>query len=203
MNLLLTTASPLAQPLADSLSTAHTIHRATPPFPHDETTDVLVEGIDALVHPIAPLTFEDEHAAVDFATRQTYNLLRALSDEGSEAGVPRVVLLSTLDLLDAYDPAYRVDERFRPLPTTEPSLLAAHLAEYTAREFAREHKLAVAVLRVGEVDEAAVAHAVERALRYLQQDDALRWSIFHLAPEVDNPRFPIEKAKSLLDYQPN
>ncbi len=204
MNLLLTTASPLAQPLVDSLATAHAVHQANPPFSHDEATDALVANMDAIVHLVAPLALDDERTAIDFATRQTYNLLRSLSqNEGSEAGVPRVVLLSTLELMDAYDPAYRVDERFRPLPTTEPHLLAAHLAEYTTREFAREHKLAVAVLRVGDIGGATVARAVERALLYLQQDETPRWSIFHLAPEVDNPRFPIEKAKSQLGYQPN
>ena len=199
MNLLLTTASSLAPALADALSRAHTVRRADPPLSPDEATDALVADIDAVVHLVAPLSLDSDHTQIDLATRQTYNLLRA----ASEASVPRVVLLSTLALMDAYDPAYRVDERFRPLPTTESALLAAHLAEYTAREFAREHKLAIAVLRLGEVDEAAVAHAVERALHYLQQEDAPRWSIFHLAPDVDNPRFPIEKAKSLLAYQPN
>lgn len=199
MNLLLTTASPLAESLASTLAKSHTVTNITPPFNADETTAALFTEVGALVHPVAPLTLTDERAQIDYATRQTYNLLRTLSNnKGSEAGTARAVLISTLDLMDAYDPDYRVDERFRPLPNTEPRLLAAHLAEYTAREFAREHQLTIVVLRVGDVEAAAVARAVDRALTA----EVNRWSIFHLAPDVANPRFPIEKAQSQLDWQP-
>lgn len=160
MHILLTSAaSQLTQFLADALAAEHTIrltervHVDTEhefvksPLDHDGSTNLLVRGMDAIVHVGEPLPDEDAHSQIDHLTRCTYNLLMAAHEEG----VPRAVYISTLDLLAGYDERYIVDERWRPLPTTEPGLLSKHLGEFTCREFARERKLNVVALRLAPV----------------------------------------------------
>ncbi|MFH1568239.1 MAG: NAD(P)-dependent oxidoreductase, partial [Gemmatimonadota bacterium] len=121
---------------------------------HDEATDHLVAGIEAIVYPVpahpagAPAT-----EWLDASTRCTYNLLLA----AAEAGVRRVVVLSTLDILRAYDPDLAVAEDWRPRPTCEADELGPHLAEMVAREFAHSGRLEVVVLRLGHLVEAEAA----------------------------------------------
>ena len=78
----------------------------------DDTTSSLVRGIDAIVHVAEPLPGEDDRQQIDTLTRGTYNLLWA----AAEQKVPRVVFLSTLELMTPYDPAFTVSESWRPLP---------------------------------------------------------------------------------------
>ncbi len=138
---------------------------------HDRSTNLLVRGMDAIIHAVDPVPGEDVSTQIDTATRCTYNLLMAATEEG----VPRIVLLSALELMADYPDHYRVDERWRPLPRTQPPTLSAHLAEQISREFAREGKLAVTILRLGDVPTETVAAAVHGALT-----NASAWSIAHI-----------------------
>lgn len=227
MNVLITSAThPFAQFLAGSLAASHAVFltdrsavTTEHPFTlchldHDETCDALVAGKDAIVHVAEPLPIDDEFAQIDFFTRRTYNLLWA----ASRAQLRRVVLLSSLSLMAAYDERYIVHEHWRPRPHTAAPILGRHLCEWTCREFAREHKLHVVVLRLGNVTNAGVtltstvglptedahvdarsaAHAVERALTA----DLDIWSVFHILADSPNPRFPITEAQQRLGYQP-
>lgn len=184
MKLLLTGAeNERCQKLADALAPAHSIRlSARTPLEsghefvqcglgHDASTNLLVRGMDGIVHWVADLPGEDVSSQIDAATRCTYNLLLAAFQEG----VRRVVLLSTLALMAAYPDNLRVDPRWRPQPTAEPPTLTGQLAERVCREFARERKLAVTVLRLGDASPARVAEAVEAALA----DDS-DWSIVHV-----------------------
>ena len=154
---------------------------------HDYATNLLVRGMDVIIHLLEALPGENDSQQLDTATRCTYNLLMAATEEG----VPRVILLSTLQLMAAYDDAYRVDERWRPLPRPEPQTLTKHLAEQISREFAREHKLAVTILRLGDVSAETVAKAVDEVLAN-EGDDAADpralhrrrdWAIVHVGEE--------------------
>lgn len=216
MHILLTSAaSQLTQYLADALAADHTIRLterthvetehefAKSPLDHDGSTNLLVRGTDAIVHVAEPLPDEDAHGRIDHTTRCTYNLLMAAHEEG----VPRVIFISTLDLMAPYDERYIVDERWRPLPTTEPSLLAKHLGEFTCREFAREHKVTVVTLRLAPVaypdaestDPTAVpADVVAQAVNAALTADTRPWAIFHIAPDVPQPHFPVALAKQEL-----
>ena len=138
---------------------------------HDGSTNLLTRGMDAVVHAVEALPGEDVSAQIDAATRCTYNLLLAAAEEG----VPQVVLLSTLELMADYPAAYRVGESWRPLPCTQPPTLSKHLAEQVCREFARERKLRVAVLRLGEASDATLNQAVKNALT--NDED---WAITHV-----------------------
>ena len=219
----------LAQVIADHLSRDRNVRltglTAVPsrfPFTpcqldHDSATDELVQGMDAIVHVAEPPSGAGEQEQLDHLTRKTYNLLRA----AVAAGIDRLLFLSTLELMTGYDEDFLVSERWRPLPTTRPSVLAKHLGEYTCREFAREQKLQVMVLRLGKVVKAAavkgqaadplwveereVAQAVAGALDADLSDHAqgvARWRIFNVQSEFPGSRFPVAGAKGTLGYRP-
>ncbi|MCH8992309.1 MAG: NAD(P)-dependent oxidoreductase, partial [Acidobacteria bacterium] len=114
---------------------------------HDEATNALVKGIDAIVHSGDTDPEASISDRLDVAMRCTYNLLYAAVEEG----VPRVIFLSSLGLLDGYDEELAVTERWRPIPPTDPAMLSYHLGEYVCREFARERRISVMCLRLGRL----------------------------------------------------
>lgn len=223
MNILITSAaSSLAQSLNQTLSEEHNVRLtervAVPNQPsfavsalgHDLSTNLLVRGMDAIVHVAESLPMDNELQQIDYLTRCTYNLCMA----GVAEGVHRFIYLSTLELMTAYDEGFTVSERWRPLPSPAAPLLAKHLGEQVCREFAREHKLDVTVLRLGKVvqaaavtdapfdpcwvDEQDVVQAVQRAL----ETDTGRWAIFHIQHEGPQARFSIATAQRVLGFAP-
>jgi nucleoside-diphosphate-sugar epimerase len=222
MNLLITSAgSELARTVAEGLADRHTLRLtdrrdyrlagefAVSPLGHDASTSLLVRGMDAIVHAGEPDPADSGQDYLDTMTRGTYNLLLAASQEG----VRRVVYLSTLDLMTAYAPEYNVTERWRPRPAPEPRLLGKYLGEAVCREFAREHKLMVVVLRIGTlaaddmatqtlhpqaIVRADVALAVEQALTA----EVKPWTVFHVQSEFPGARFAIGDAKRVLGFNP-
>jgi nucleoside-diphosphate-sugar epimerase len=177
---------------------------------HDSATNGAVRGVDAIVHVAEPRPEETPGEQIDFLTRCTYNLLWAAAEEG----VPRVVLLSILELMTGYDPGFTVSETWRSRPPAESRALGKHLAEFTSREFARDGRIQVVVLRLGKVvrdeevrgqsfdplwvEERDVVQAVSRAL-------AVRigsWQIFHIQADSPRGRFAVGRAKQALGYQP-
>jgi nucleoside-diphosphate-sugar epimerase len=223
MNILITSASaPLAQSLADALRTDHTV-RLTERVPtpkltdfavstlgHDLSTNLLVRGMDAIVHVAEPLPSDNDLQQLDYLTRCTYNLCLAAVAEG----VRRLVYLSTLDLMTAYDPTFAVSERWRPRPSAEAPVLAKHLGEFVCREFAREHKLDVTVLRLGKVvrsEEVAGAPYdplwvemgdVTQAVKQALLADSGRWTVLHIQHEGPQARFSVASAKRVLGFEP-
>ncbi len=223
-SLLITSASsPLAQSLANGLRDRYPI-RLTERVPvrtehefvqcelgHDRSTNLAVQGARAIVHVAEPLSAETGGQQIDYQTRCNYNLLTAAAEEG----VPRVVLLSTLDLMTPYDPTFTVSETWTPRPVPEPRVLARHLCEYTAREFAREGRLTIVTLRLGRVvnaddvkdrpfdplwlDERDMIQAVAAALEAKIDN---KWSVFHIQAESPRARFSVARAKTALGYQP-
>jgi uronate dehydrogenase len=177
---------------------------------HDAATNDIVRGVDAIVHVAEPMPEDTADQQVDLLTRCTYNLLTSAAAEA----VPRVVLLSTLEVMTGYDAKLTVTETWRPRPSIEPRVLAKHLGEYTSREFAREGRTNIVVLRLGKVvraedvkgqpfdplwvEERDVAHAVSCALAATLQ----RWQIFHIQPDSPKARFAVTRAKTALRYQP-
>jgi len=223
MQLLITSAaSPLAQALTETLQVEHTLRLterapsaslpnfALSPLGHDLSTNLLVRGVDAIIHVAEPLPTDNEFQQIDYLTRCTYNLCMAAAAEG----VKRLIYLSSLDLMTAYDTKYKVDERWKSRPTTDAPVLAKHLGEFTCREFAREHKLNVVVLRVGKVVQAeevagqAVdplwvdARDVAQAVNLALTADLPRWSILHIQADGPQARFAVDAAQRILNYAP-
>jgi nucleoside-diphosphate-sugar epimerase len=177
---------------------------------HDASTNLLVKGMDAIIVVGEMLEGESSASYLDAMTRKLYNLLMAAHEEG----VRRVLYLSTLDLMTAYGPEYIVTERWRPRPTPEPRLMGKHLGEYVCREFAREHKLTITVLRLGKVvaasevageavdpmwlDQMDLASAIEGALAATLP----HWTVVHVQGNQKGARFSIGDAERLLGFAP-
>jgi uronate dehydrogenase len=189
---------------------------------HDQATNELVRGMDAIVHsgeidPNANISLQ-----LDAAMRCTYNLLWAAAEEG----VPRVVYLSSLRVMDGHGEDLVVTETWRPVPTTDPPVLCYHLGEYVCREFGRERRADVVCLRFGDlvwdaegrdasassalyVDDAV--QAVEKALAMGPTDRdrmgrpglaELQWHIYHIQSAVPNARYVTWAAMDTLGYEP-
>lgn len=221
MRVLITNAATsLGQALAAGLGDAHQV-RLTDPEPrfgiqcdlgHDSETDALVKDIDIIVHlAYAPRDGDGENTWLDRNTRGTYNLLWA----AAAAEVERVILLSTLDLFAPYEEDLTVDETWKPLPSCAPATLGAHLAEFTAREFAHSHELRITIARLGHLvraeevadqpydpmwlDERDAAQAVAQLV---QKGPAGQYSAIHIQSGATRTRFSVERAKSHLAFDP-
>ena len=220
--LITSAASELARKLAAGLSAQHAIRlterkavRVEHEFVecalgHDSSTNDVVRGVEAIVHVAEPLPEDTAEQQIDLTTRCTYNLLFAAAAEG----VPLVVLLSTLDVMGGYDANLTVSETWRPRPAAEPRVLAKHLGEFTSREFARDGKTNVVVLRLGKVvrseevrnrpfdplwvDERDVVQAVSLALA----SKLGRFQVFHIQSDSPKARFAVTRAKGALKYRP-
>jgi hypothetical protein len=218
----------LAQLLADDLGSDHEVlltartpvstnHRfRQSDLGHEAPTDELVRDMDAIVHVAEPIPEDNLPAQIDQQTRCTYNLLLA----ASQAEVRRVVYLSTLEILTAYDPDFIVEETWAPRPALTAPSLPKHLGEYTCREFARVSRLEVTVLRLGKiidgskmsgafdpmwVSEQDVVRAVRLALdRQVRSTGSslARWSVFHISSKSPNARFHSARANRMLSYEP-
>jgi uronate dehydrogenase len=229
MNVLITSAaSDLAQQVATALSEEHTL-RLTELRPvekiegnfvqsalgHDEATNELVRGMDAIIHiaevPPELLAEADDpdNYAIDYQTRCTYNLLMVASAEG----VKRFIYASTLRLFEQHGEDWTVAESWRPRPSVDSFVLSKHLGEFTCREFARERKLNVTCLRLGNLVTAETAATTEYDSMWLEMNDAVaafqgaltsssRWDIYHIQSEFPGARFSVRTAKSEIDFNP-
>ena len=220
-------ATRLARDLAATLSVRHdvvltdrnelpagdgyAVERAT--LSHTGATNALVRGMDAIVHGADTGSGAYESERLDLAMRCTYNLLWAAAEEGVE----RVVLLSSLRLLDGYEEDMTVTETWRPVPTTDPDVLCHHLSEYVCREFGRERKTGIICLRLGDlmwgdggdgaVSSSALyfddaAQAVERAMAAERPADGPDWKLLHIQSAVQGARYHTGNATELLEYAP-
>ncbi len=222
MKILITAAaSRLSRELAASLSDGHDVvltdrkevstgrSFTRSDLGHDEATNDLVKGVEAIVHSGTVGVGASVSDHLDAAMRCTYNLMYAAAEEG----VPRFIYLSSLRVLDRYDEDMVVTETWRPIPSTDAHVLCYHLGEYVCREFAREQKLDVVCLRLGELawdtDQGGAAatsalhphdaiQAVERALTA----EVSGWNIFHIQSAVPNARYLTEAAEGTLGYAP-
>ena len=208
MKVLITAAGDgLARQLADSLGDVHEVlltdredvstrfSFVRSDLNHTQPTNDLVRGADVIVHSGAVDPRDSVSDQLDYQMRCTYNLLKAAWEEG----VPRLVFLSSLRLMEGYDPSYAVTERWKPTPTLDPSVLCYHLGEIVCREFARERKAEVTILRLGEITPAAEANPSTSALYEDDAIEAVRLSlnadhsgwldIFHIQSDVPDARF--------------
>ena len=237
MNILITAgASALAQDLAETLCQKHTVCLTDMvdvptqlPFVrcdlgHDEATNQLVAGVDVLIHLAASHSEYAERPSdnseisanrlIDYQTRCTYILLHA----ASEAGVSRCIYASSLSLFAGVfdevgcDDDWAVNEQWRPRPTTQPSILAQHLGEFVCREFARERRIAITCLRLGDLGQSGdnaeqpsdptwlarqdAVHAFECALAAPAQP----WAVYHIQSAFPGARFSSGKARDAIGF---
>jgi nucleoside-diphosphate-sugar epimerase len=187
---------------------------------HDESTNALVRGIDAIVHSGEADPSLSASRQLDYQMRCTYNLLTAAVQEG----VPRFIYLSSLRVMEGYDPDLAVTERWRPRPSTNVESLCYHLGEFVCREFGREGTITVMCLRLGDLATQAnpvgpatllledAIQAVERALTaelmttqtlYPRPGEGIRWGVFHIQSSPPDKRYSTTTAEKILGYQPS
>ena len=179
---------------------------------HDEATDQLVSGIDVIIN----VGYQDEVEMpvsfhLDYYTRRTYNLLWAASN----AGVKRIVNLSTLRLMEEYEENLVVTELWRSKPlASDINLLCTHLVETICKEFARDRKFEVVNLRLGwplieggrdalTGDSGSAALCSEdlgRAVLSALDADVEQWQDIHIQSPVNNQRYTTAKASELLQF---
>jgi nucleoside-diphosphate-sugar epimerase len=225
MRILITgAASPLGRALAAALGTEHELRTLDAIEPGDIRLDLIgdlrdaelcrraVEGVEAILHLAAlyPAAGPDTppHELLDMVTRGGYRLMMA----AAEAGVPKIVLASSLDLLRRYPHHWQVAESWMPRPTTDPRDLSLYLAEISAREFGRTEPMRVICLRLGTLvdDEEARRRAFD--VSWLHMDDAVQafrralafepegrlarsgWWVFHISRGGPFARFPLAAA---------
>lgn len=218
MKLLLTTArNRLVQHLSQALAVRHRVvltdtrpvksrHAFVPcKLNHDAATRRLVEGMDAIIWTGWTDPSVDASIRLDRQTRCLYNLLRA----ASEAGVPRIVQLSSLGIMDRYPADLRVTERWLPWPAEEPPALAYRLGEIVCREFAREGQLHAVCLRLGSIlwntehscpDGITAQDAVEAVGRSLTTE-LPGYSVFHIQSGLPGQRYGTERAQRILGFK--
>src|SRR5262245_29701680 len=139
-----------------------------------EVAHRVVEGCGALIHLAAhpeswpPDVPDDE--VLDRCARGTFELLRA----AVVAGVPRVVLVSSMDLFEAYPRGWAVNETWRPRPSPAMRELGPYMAELSCREFARAGWPLLAVcLRLGRLVDGRETRESAADARSLHVDDAV------------------------------
>lgn len=179
---------------------------------HDQATDELVAGIDAIVN----VGYQDEVEMpvsfhLDYYTRRTYNLLWAASN----ASVKRVVNLSTLRLMEEYEENLVVTELWRSKPlASDINLLCAHLVEIICKEYARDQKFEVVNLRLGwplvagdkdnisgDAGTAVLCSAdLGRAVLAALEADIEPWQDIHIQSPVPNQRYTTAKAVATLGF---
>ena len=179
---------------------------------HGSATDRLVSGIGTIVHIPDPGPQPAAEDWIDAGTRRAYNLFLA----AAEAGVGRLIYISTLDLFLPYDEEMVVGETWRPLPSTDPEQLGTYLGEFVAEEFAQEGRFACTCLRLGHLVEATEAEGQPYDPMWLELSDAARaiaaavgrsadapaFEILHLQSSSPRSRFRIDSARTALGFEP-
>ena len=228
---LLTSAeTPLGRALADGIGAAYrlrpTARTAVPgrsallvsDLGADNSTRSLVRGVEGILHLPGAYSQSDAAGPLDHCTRSTYNLLQAAAQEG----VKHVIYLGSLAVMTGHPEDLTVDEDWRPLAKGDSPGLAEYLGEVVCREFAREGKIDVVVLRLGKVvqtekaagrpfdslwvEQSDVVQAISLALAAQLDKNGPRlgaWSVFHILSGSRQARYSIEKAKRLLGYRPH
>jgi len=182
----------------------------------EEVSKHLTE-IDVLIH--SGLLSESVHVSdrLNYNMHNTYQLL----DLAVKNGVKRVIYLSTLHVMDQYSESFAVTENWRPVPSTDPHILGPYLGEVVCKEFAREGKIEVILLRLGDlidsvdsakpmsnsslyVDDAfqAIEKAFSVSMAHEFEDRSLTWLPFHIQSNVPNKRFLTDRAELLMNYKP-
>jgi len=230
MNVLITgAASRLGRAIASELAAEHRLRllASTPITPYHEADVVqsdlvdpegiqeAVRDIDVIIHTGEPPTelpadgLAREQFLLDQATRGTHVLFSA----AVEAGVRRFVYGSTLEIFSTYPDDIYISEMWKPQPTPEMDSLSRYLGELTCREFARDHRIGVTVLRLGRlvleeevedqdpdlmwVDLRDAVQAFSKALD-LDTSDAIPWAgrfaVFHICAPIPNGKYLIAQA---------
>ncbi len=208
--------SELATALRDGLTCHQAVLDVDPEIDPESGVRTVDAGFDAVVRvglpdgdPDGPA---DPSAVLDRSTRLAYDLLSA----AAESGVGRCVYLSSLRLLACYGAHHTVTEGWRPLPPSDdPALIGCHLGEQIALEFARERRMEVITVRLGDPVVAGSRSALndDHGDAAICTDDVVAvvsaaltapvsqaCTVVHAQSPVANARYLMRHATELLGY---
>ncbi|HCL28007.1 MAG TPA: hypothetical protein DIC52_06200 [Candidatus Latescibacteria bacterium] len=187
-----------------------------------DAIDEAVQGVDAVCHLAWPMgTWKDaavgDNTDLGAGVRGLYHILSCCLRHG----VKRVVFQSTINITWPSWDSWRITEEETPRPGTQGYTLGKTLAEDLCRSFARCHDITIAAIRIGGVFTfEAEGHGGGPDVHYLpsscveRRDVAqahglcltqklpTRFEIFHIFHDRPGSRFPIDKAKRILGYEP-
>ena len=139
--------------------------------------------------------------------QKSYNLLSA----AIETGISKFILLSTLELIKSYDDTNTVTETWKSTPSTEISLLSAHLTEIIFKEFARTFPINISLLRLGypikykkydqekNINSSVKLNEILLSLeRIISLKNYKNWEIYHLQSNIKTKKFLTKKTNSIL-----
>ena len=197
-------------------------HRVIDLNAYDAIYDALA-GVDAIAHLAWPMRPYEGYAPTDHSemgagVRGLYHLLHA----ALEHGIKRLVFQSTINITGPSWDNWRLVEGESPRPGSGGYTLGKTLAEELCRNFAREYPISIAVIRFGGVftleeeghEKAAPdwhyipSSCVERrdiARAYhlaLTRPLPSRYEVFHIFHRRPGERFPIDKAREILGFEP-
>lgn len=184
--------------------------------------DAAIDGVDGVCHLAWPMGQWKDAALGDntdlgAGVRALYHMLSSCVRHN----VRRFVFQSTINITWQSWDSWRITEDETPRPGTQGYTLGKTLAEDLCRSFARCHDMTIAAIRVGGVfTHEAEGHGggpdvhflpsscVER--RDIAQAHGLcltktlpsRFEVFHIFHDRPGSRFPIDKARRILGYEP-
>ncbi|MDA0335675.1 MAG: NAD(P)-dependent oxidoreductase [bacterium] len=184
--------------------------------------DAAIRGVDAVCHLAWPMgQWKDaalgDNSDLGAGVRGLFHILSSCVRHG----IGRVVFQSTINITWQSWDSWRITEDETPRPGTQGYTLGKTLAEDLCRSFARCHDMTIAAIRVGGVftfeaeghgggpdvhylpsscvERRDIAQAHELCLT---KDLPSRFEIFHIFHDRPGSRFPIDKARQILGYQP-
>jgi len=187
-----------------------------------DVIDEAVAGVDAVCHLAWPMGKWKEADLGDITdlgagVRGLYHILSSCLRHG----VRRIVFQSTINITGPSWDRWRITEEETPRPGIGGYTLGKTLAEDLCRSFARCHDMIIAAVRVGGVftfeeeghgggpdthylpsscvERRDIAQAHELCLT---RDLPSRFEIFHIFHDRPGSRFPIDKARRILGYEP-
>ncbi|MBN32866.1 MAG: hypothetical protein CL906_02955 [Dehalococcoidia bacterium] len=141
---------------------------------------------------------------LNLKTQKTYNILSSCV----ESGIKKVVMISTLFLMQEYKESYTVTEKWKSTPSTELDILSSHLSEIIFKEFARTFSFQKILLRIGFPLSSSEAEATKKSsLSETELIDSVnkiidtnfneRYEIIHIQNKSESQRFLTNKFEDL------
>ncbi|MBH60459.1 MAG: hypothetical protein CL907_04770 [Dehalococcoidia bacterium] len=135
--------------------------------------------------------------------QKTYNTLSACV----EAGVKKIIMISTLSIMEGYKESYTVTEKWKPTPSTQFDNLSTHLSEFIFKEFGRTFLFQKILLRIGfpitdsDINKNKSSISESEFIKSINKIIALdfneKYEVIHIQNKSENQRFLTNKFEDL------
>tara|TARA_B100001029_G_scaffold12664_1_gene8514 strand:+ start:3529 stop:4173 length:645 start_codon:yes stop_codon:yes gene_type:complete len=135
--------------------------------------------------------------------QKTYNILSACV----ESGVKKIIMISTLSIMQEYKETYTVTERWKPTPSTQFDILSSHLSEFIFKEFGRTFSFQKILLRIGfplnnsdtDSNKSSISESefIKSINKIIDLEFNEKYEVIHIQNRSDNQRFLTNKFEDL------